>query len=78
MPICGAMRGKKGEYSMSVIKTIRYENDMWEMTHNSTDKKWYWVVKDEERKRDFCRSMYVDEAEMKGLIELLAAVKEEI
>jgi hypothetical protein len=63
---------------MNVIKTIRYENDMWEMTHNSTDKKWYLAVKNERRRRDFSHCLFVDETEMKGLIELLATVKEEI
>jgi phage terminase large subunit-like protein len=67
---------KSGE-SMDVIKTVRYESGLWEITHNRWERKWHVAVKNENQK-DFSHSMYIDEAEMEGLYELLTAVKEEV
>ena len=59
---------------METIKTVRYENKMWEISHNSRDRKWYIATKNE-HELDLSHKMYIDEAEMDELIGLLSAMR---
>ena len=59
---------------MEIIKTVRYENKMWEISHNSMDRKWYISTKND-HELDLSHKMYIDEAEMDELIALLSAIR---